>query len=329
MATNKNAQLRYKALDQCFSNFYKKFYIDNLIEFCSNVLSEHYAKSMSVSRRQIFDDIDFMKSEAGFDAPIESYKDGRKVYYRYENPDFSILKKPLTSTELNTLNEALETLSRMNSLPGFDWVNSLQTKLKSGLDLDKNQRQIISFEENEFLKGLEFLNILYQYISKNQCIEILYKSFKSENAETIVLSPYYLKQYNNRWFLFGRNHQYQKIQNVALDRILKIDDSKEKYIDNETDFNEYFEDIVGVTNNENEEVQKIKIQISENIIPYIASKPLNGSQKISGNILTLELQLNYELESLILSYGEKFKVLEPQDLVRKIKKRVIQLTNFY
>ena len=104
MATNKNAQLRYKALDQCFSNFYKKFYIDNLIEFCSNVLSEHYAKSMSVSRRQIFDDIDFMKSEAGFDAPIESYKDVRKVYYRYENPEFSILKKPLTSTELNTLN---------------------------------------------------------------------------------------------------------------------------------------------------------------------------------------------------------------------------------
>lgn len=329
MATNKNAQLRYKALDQCFSNFYKKFYIDNLIEFCSNVLSEHYAKSMSVSRRQIFDDIDFMRSNAGYDAPIESIKDGKKVYYRYADSEFSILKKPLNPAELETLNEALETLSRMNNLPGFDWVNSLQTKLKSGLNLDNNNRQIISFEENEFLKGLEFLNNLYQYVSKNQCIEILYKSFKSENAETIVLSPYYLKQYNNRWFLFGRNHQYKKIQNLALDRILKIENSKEKYINNKTDFNEYFEDIVGVTNNENEEVQNIKIWLSENIIPYIASKPIHGSQKISGNILSLELQLNYELESLILSYGENFKVLEPQDLVRKIKKRVQEMNNFY
>ena len=79
MATNKNAQLRYKALDQCFSNFYKKFYIDDLIEFCSKVLSDHYAKSMSVSRRQIFDDIDFMKSEAGFEAPIEPYKQNEKA----------------------------------------------------------------------------------------------------------------------------------------------------------------------------------------------------------------------------------------------------------
>lgn len=116
---------------------------------------------------------------------------------------------------------------------------------------------------------------------------------------------------------------------MALDRILKIEDSKEKYIPNTTDFNEYFEDIIGVTNDEKIEIQKIKIQLSENILPYILSKPIHGSQKISENILTLELKPNYELESLILSFGENFKVLEPQNLVDKIKDRVIQLTNFY
>ncbi|MFC0343802.1 helix-turn-helix domain-containing protein [Epilithonimonas hispanica] len=41
-----------------------------------------------------------MKSEAGYDAPIESYKDGRKVYYRYSDPEFSILKTPLNPAEL-------------------------------------------------------------------------------------------------------------------------------------------------------------------------------------------------------------------------------------
>ena len=329
MATNKNAQLRYKALDQCFSNFYKKFYIDDLIAYCSEKLTEHYATETNVSRRQIFDDMNFMKSDGGFEAPIEAYKEGRKAYYRYSEKDFSILKKPLNPSELNTLIEALETLNRMNSLPGFDWVNSFQTKLKSGLDLDQNNCQIISFEENEFLKGIEFLNVLYQYIIKNQCIEILYKSFKSEKGESIVISPYYLKQYNNRWFLFGWNHQFLKIQNLALDRILKIDDSKEKYINNETNFNEYFEDIVGVTNDEKAEIKKIKIKLSENIIPYIASKPIHGSQKISGNILTLELKLNYELESLILSYGENFKVLEPLVLVEKIRERVQKMNILY
>lgn len=325
MATNKNAQLRYKVLDNCFSNLYKKFFIDDLIEICSQKLSEHNGTETTVSRRQILMDLEFMKSDAGFEAPIKSYKEGRKAYYRYTEKDFSILKKPLNPSELNMLNEALETLSRMNSLPGFDWVNSLQTKLKSGLDLDKNSRQIISFEENEFLKGLGFLNVLYQYISQNQSVEINYKSFKSDAESYFTISPYYLKQYNNRWFLFGWNHQFGNIQNLALDRIISIENSKEAFINNEIDFNEYFEDIIGVSNNMEENSVKISIILSENILPYIISKPIHGSQKISGNILNLELKLNYELESLILSFGENMQVLEPFVLVEKIKERISKI----
>ena len=325
MATNKNAQLRYKVLDNCFSNLYKKFFIDDLIEICSQKLSEHNGTETTVSRRQILMDLEFMKSDAGFEAPIESYKEGRKAYYRYTEKDFSILKKPLNPSELNMLNEALETLSRMNLLPGFDWVNSLQTKLKSGLDLDKNSRQIISFEENEFLKGLGFLNVLYQYISQNQSLEITYKSFKSDAESQFTISPYYLKQYNNRWFLFGWNHQFGNIQILALDRIISIENSKEAFINNEIDFNEYFEDIIGVSNNMEENAVKISIILSENILPYIISKPIHGSQKISGNILNLELKLNYELESLILSFGENMQVLEPFVLVEKIKERISKI----
>ena len=101
MAQNKNAQIRYKALDKCLANRYKKFYINDLIAYCSEILSDHYAQETTVSRRQIFDDIDFMKSEAGYDAPIESIKDGRKVFYRYSDPEFSMLKIPLNPPEMD------------------------------------------------------------------------------------------------------------------------------------------------------------------------------------------------------------------------------------
>ena len=161
MAQNKNAQIRYKALDQCFSNAYKKFFIQDLIDYCSKILTDHYVSETTVSRRQIFDDIDFMSSEAGYDAPIESYKDGKKVFYRYSDSEFSILKSPLSPAERNSLNEALETLSRLSNLPGFDWVFTLQTKLQSGISEKKESSQIIIFQDNEFLKGLEFLNMLY------------------------------------------------------------------------------------------------------------------------------------------------------------------------
>lgn len=329
MATNKNAMIRYKVLDKCFSNRYKKFFISDLINSCSFTLSEHYATDITVSRRQIFDDMDFMKSKAGFEAPIESFKEGRKVYYQYTEIDFTILKKPLTPSELNTLNEALETLGRMNSIPGFDWAQSLQTKLKSGLNLDQKNRPIISFEENEFLQGLGFLNELYQYIYKNQALKIKYKSFKSGHESENIISPYYLKQYNNRWFLFGWNHQFNSIQNLALDRIITIQNSIENFIEKDINFIEYFEDVIGVTNYENEPPQKIQIKLSENIIPYIISKPIHGSQKINGNILSIEVKLNYELESLILSNGENMQILKPISLVKKMKERIQKMNNFY
>lgn len=329
MAQNKNAQIRYKALDKCFSNQYKKFYINDLIDYCSHILSEHYAQETTVSRRQIFDDMDFMKSEAGFDAPIESFKDGRKVFYRYADPEFTILKKPLNPAEMDSLQEALETLSRMNNIPGFDWVNSLQTKLQSGISAERHTKQIISFEENEFLKGLEHLNPLYQNIAKEQVIEIEYKSFDSAEGTKFIVSPYFLKQYNSRWFFFGWNHKENYIQNFPLDRIVALDSCKENFIENTTDFEEYFADIVGVSNDLSKNPVKVKIKLSDNIVSYIDSKPVHGSQKLYRNILRLEVKLNYELESVILFFGEKMTVLEPPELVESIKKRLAEINNNY
>ncbi len=329
MAQNKNAQIRYKALDQCFANQYRKFYIDDLIEYCSQILTDHYAQETTVSRRQIFDDMDFMKSEAGYDAPIESIKDGRKVYYRYSDPEFTILKKPLNPAEIASLQEALEALSRMNNIPGFDWINSLQTKLQSGLNQEKQNQQIISFEENEFLKGLEFLNPLYQFILNNQCISITYKGFSAEKENVFTVSPYYLKQYNNRWFLFGQNHQVEKIQNLALDRMINLDPCKEVYEACSIDFTEYFEDIIGVSNDMDKEPEKVLIELSNSILPYIKSKPIHGSQKIKDNLLEINVKLNYELVATLLSFGDQVKVIHPKSLVDQLREKIRMLNSFY
>ncbi len=327
MAVNKNALIRYKTLDKCFSNRYRQFYIQDLINECSNVLSEYYGEDFSVSRRQIFDDITFMKSDAGYQAPIVSVKEGRKVFYRYDDLTFSILHKPLTNEEQMALENTVELLSRIKGIPGLIALESLQTKL---IDVKNNHiadRNIISFEENEFLVGLEYLVPLYNYIKNEQTLNINYQAFKYNEQHTYLISPYHLKQYNNRWFLFGWNHESKFLQNLALDRIKSLALTTEKYQDLLIDFDEYFEDIVGVTNDNTKEVFDIKIQLSESIIPYIKSKPLHGSQKINQNILQLKVKLNYELISLIFSYAENMKVREPQELVDILNDKMNKMLN--
>ncbi|MFV0236694.1 WYL domain-containing protein [Empedobacter falsenii] len=328
MAVNKNALIRYKTLDKCFSNPYRKFYLEDLIEKCNEILSDHYGEETTVSRRQIFLDIQFMKSDAGYEAPIESLKDGRKVYYKYDDPDFTIERKPFTNDERLTIENTIELFSRIKGIPGFDAIESIKTKLTEVKD-SQSENNIIDFEENEFLIGIEHLTPLYNYIKNKQVLLVAYQSFKSNELQEFFISPYYLKQYNNRWFLFGWNHKGEYIQNLALDRIQSIESINEQYNKSNIDFTEYFEDIIGVTNPLDKEVVQVKIQLSDNIIPYIKSKPIHGSQKIVDNILNLNVKLNYELESVILSYGENMKVLEPIELINNLKQRINQLKDFY
>ena len=99
MATNKNAVLRYNTLDKCFSNFGRKYYFQDLLDKVNEVLEDFDPERAGIKTRQLRDDICFMKSDAGYSAPIVAFKDGKKAYYRYEERDFSINNSPLNPTE--------------------------------------------------------------------------------------------------------------------------------------------------------------------------------------------------------------------------------------
>lgn len=135
--------------------------------------------------------------------------------------------------------------------------------------------------------------------------------------------------------MFGMNDASQLIMNLALDRISTIQESKKKFIPNKSiDFNEYFEDIIGVTLSNEGVVQSIILKVSNLLFPYIQTKPIHGSQKVkeqgaSHTIVSLDLIPNYELESLILSYGEGLEVLQPKSFREKIKNRVELINNNY
>jgi predicted DNA-binding transcriptional regulator YafY len=329
MPINKHAQLRYNVLDKCFTNRFKKYFIEDLIHQCAVKLSEFYGTEASVSRRQIFDDIRFMESEAGYCAPIEKCKDGRKVFYRYSEIDFSIHKKNINPQDKAQLEITLLTLNRINQLPGFEWLHEVAAKLSAGFNLQQSSTEVMHFESNDFLKGIEHLSSLYQFIINQQTLIITYKSFNSPKSNNLLVSPYYLKQYNNRWFLFGWNHKVDLLQNLAIDRIESISANKASYHQSTINFSVYFEDIIGVSNNPDASVEDVKIKLSEAIIPYVQSKPLHGSQVIRNGILSLKVKLNYELESLLLSYGENMKVLEPTTLRHKLHERLKKINDHY
>ncbi len=341
MATNKHAMIRYQALDACFANRYKRFFIEDLIEACNKALQEFYLSKEDtvndveyyVKRRTIFNDIAFMQSEEGWSAPIKRFYESHRCYYRYEDENFSINKRDFSQAELDTLDEALIMLNRLNGTAGFDWVSEFIANFEDKLGRKKNTTPVIGYEKNPFLTGIENLSVLYNYIVNKQVLKISYQHF-TQGEMVHIMHPYYLKQYNNRWFLFGITEQNREVlTNLALDRIANIELADTPYIPNTSfDFEEYFDDVVGVSVPRSGEPEKVVLKISEKQYPYIKTKPLHPSQvelDKDNRIIQLDVFLNWELESLILSYGDDIEVIEPISLRERIQKRVKNLLEIY
>ena len=93
MPVNKNALLRYKTIDRCLRNKYRRWTLDDLVEACSDALYEMEGITRGVSIRTIQADIQMMRSDRlGYNAPIEVYDN---KYSSYEDSDYSITDSPI------------------------------------------------------------------------------------------------------------------------------------------------------------------------------------------------------------------------------------------
>jgi predicted DNA-binding transcriptional regulator YafY len=325
MSTNKNALIRYKVLDQCFRNPGRRYFIDDLIEECDKVLLEIDPNSNGISRRQIFEDIAFMESKEGWSIELKRQRFKKKVYYQYTNTAFSINNMPLNELEITQLKSAISILTQFTGMPQFDWINEMVPKIQQRIAIDSTTEPIMDFDNNRYLKGIDRLGALYSGVFYKKVLLVKYKPFENDVPYDVLIHPYFLKQYNNRWFLFGYNPESGKSDwNLAIDRILEVTETTERYIPNSTiNWNFYFEDIIGVTKPSDEKIEKVELVFFGRTAKYIETKPLHGSQKmqwINSDSLEvkLELMINYEFERMLMSYADSLKVIKPQSLARSV-----------
>lgn len=320
MSSNKNALIRYKTLDKCLKNKYRKYTLEDLIDACSEALFEYEGKESYVSKRTVQLDLQNMRSEKfGYEAPIEVYD---RKFYRYSDPDYSIHNISVNESDLKAMNNAVQILKQFKDFSMFKEMNGVIQKLEDSIHA-KNQKSIIHLDKNEQLKGLEHIDVLYESILNKKVLKILYKSFTARESTVFTVHPQLLKEYNNRWFLIClyKGSMY----NLALDRMEKIEtDEKTGYIDKDLDGDEYFKDIVGVTVSETMKPKNVIFFVDSSNAPYVKTKPFHKSQEMvseteEGTIFKICVQINYELERLLLGFGDCLIVHKPRKLRLKLQ----------
>jgi predicted DNA-binding transcriptional regulator YafY len=331
MPLNKEALIRYRVINRCLVDYgvaSKK----RLTAACEDALDIH-----PLGERTIDKDISDMRFDQrlGFNAPISF--DRIKGGYYYEDPDYTIDDIPINEDELKSLSFAATMLSQYKTIGIFSTFSGAVQKIVDTINIRRMVKEdsyypFIAFETAPQLKGSEYLEPIIKAIMEKKAISFHYQRFNIQKAYKHIIHPCLLKEYRNRWYLVGLNHDLQEIRTYGLDRIVpnpKKPDEIFTYPDikfQTTSFDpkEYFKATVGIISPQTKP-QHILLEFSPKQANYILTQPIHETQEVIENtdqhlVVSIDVCPTYELISMILGWGNDVKVLEPLSLKGEIIK---------
>ncbi len=335
MPTNLHALIRYRAIDECLGHRGKTWTWELLAEACAEKIYEYEGIDVMPSRRTIMYDLQYMRSgKLGYVAPI--VYDRSTQGYRYSDADFSIQKFPLSRDDLFELQYALSILKNFKGFQNASGIESIITKLEHTVTLQEpSQKEVIHFDHSLNEPGQRWLHELYDYIQQENVIEITYQPFHLDEPYQRTVSPYIIKEYDNRWFLVCWDHMREDLRNFALDRLQKVEKVPIRFYHHENfDAQHYFDEIIGITLPKGKKTQQVKFKVEGDDAKYLITKPLHPSQSFVEQedgiyLFTIQVVPNFELESVLLSYGERLEVVAPKLLREKLASRAMALVSLY
>ena len=252
---------RWDCLDRLLSDGIPRT-MDTLIRLTNNELAKVIGNSrFSISTATFRNDIDEFRSaleKAGKGDMLvreryvainsEVNSDRRKRTYCYREKGFramGYLNNGMTNGEFRNLKKAIEKMAgaldeRVFAEIEFTLLSRIEADYKKGINR-------VQYEDNKWLKGREYRPVIYRAIREQKILHIVYQSFGGRET-TFDIHPYLLKQYNDRWYVFGlKEGTDNPYWIVPLDRIIKEPVDKGQYIETcPVDYLQYFNDIVGV-----------------------------------------------------------------------------------
>lgn len=340
---DKNRLLRLFTLDKLLSGNKNGYTMNELIVNIEKQTGE------KVDRYAIGRDFKFLKDKLGVNIlkkddiiyNKESDKYERRVEYSYEDVNHSIFK----GKEEKMTNDEKDYLAFALSLIGLKGMS--HTAMFRKLDLKVQHNNIISFTKNPLEKKIgNIFETLLHNIKNKDVISFKLRNRKPPHVlERQHVHPWFLREYNRRWYLFGYDIKKNTIERYALDRIIRPINVLTKYVYKEPtlSIDEILEDIIGVSTS-NQPPIEIRFWVSDKSSDYVCKKPLHRSQNEieRKNILGIDVdkykggkffeifcKINYELKRELLSFNEALIVLSPDSLRVELKETLSKMLKMY
>lgn len=329
MPVNKNALLRYYAIDACLNNSMRAYpTLEQIRRYVMKQLDTDISESMLNKDLAQMRDI--------YSAPI-SYNKVKRGYY-YDQPGYSIKNLPLTEDQIAALDYSTALLQQLKGSRIFEQFESAINRLIEGYRvsklLGKSEKQLIQVEEPIKTGGNQWLEPLLNAIVHHRALEITYARYGA-SPKVHTFSPYLIKAYRNRWYAVGYSTAPKNVLILSLDRINEIRKSAQSYFEAPGfQAEDYFRYSFGITHVPGAQPEKMVLAFDKKQSPYILAQPLHHSQQViettsQGVVIELMVYETPELIMTLLGYGEGLEVRSPATLREKIKDIIVKMQSVY
>jgi hypothetical protein len=164
----------------------------------------------------------------------------------------------------------------------------------------------------------EHLSTVVDALKEYRTLSFSYAPFTRLLAREVVLEPYFLKLFHQRWYVTGRNVREDTLKTYALDRMFDAIVGPDHYeVPEGFDAEEFCRDTFGIVFTQGE-TKHVTIRTDSQQARYLRALPLHGSQQEmihdKFSIFHYNLKLTPDLVGELLRYGPNIVVLEPPEL---------------
>jgi len=184
--------------------------------------------------------------------------------------------------------------------------------------------------------GVETVQIILEAIDKKRGIECDYYSFNKKTKKHHVLIPYFLRTWEQRWYLVAEPEAHPgELSVFALERMEDVELTDKKIMPSlDITAEDYFEGSFGVNHSDNQKPEVIRIKVYGAQVEYIRYLPIHESQKEvekteEWSIFEYRLVPCYNFYQQLLWHRERLEVLEPLYVREEMKSIVEDLFNKY
>ena len=184
--------------------------------------------------------------------------------------------------------------------------------------------------------GVENVQIILEAIDQQKGIECDYYSFDRATKKEQLLIPYFLKTWEQRWYLAAEpDNHHHGISIFALERMDNIRLTEQKMLpSNDVTADEYWEGSFGVNHSDNQVPKRIVIKVYGSQANYVRALPIHESQKElectdEYTIFEYHIVSCFNLYQQLLWHREKLEIIEPIEMREEMKKIVQNIISLY